>query len=132
MFIEKIEVIEAINILRKYNTETDRIEVKCASTDFSSKWHDTFSSFSNKCGGMILFGIDENNKFSTVGVYDLNDLQKKISSLCSEMEPSIRPDILPMEFEGKNIMAVKVEEINQNKKPCYYKPKGLKAGSYIR
>ena len=130
--MEKTEVIEAINTLRKYNTETNRIEAKCASTDFSSKWHDTFSSFSNKYGGIILFGIDEKTKFSTVGVYDLNDLQKKISSLRNEMEPSIRPDILPLEFEGKNIMAVKIEEIQQNKKPCYYKPKGLKAGSYTR
>ncbi len=48
------------------------------------------------------------------------------------MEPSLRVDILPLEFEGKNILAVKVNEISQNKKPCYYKPKGLKAGSYTR
>ena len=48
------------------------------------------------------------------------------------MEPAIRVDILPMEYDGKNILAVKVDEIAQNKKPCYYKPKGLKNGSYTR
>lgn len=48
------------------------------------------------------------------------------------MEPTLRVFILPMEFEGKNILAVKVEELSQNKKPCYYKPKGLKAGAYTR
>ena len=37
-----------------------------------------------------------------------------------------------MEYDGKNILAVKVDEIAQNKKPCYYKPKGLKNGSYTR
>ena len=29
-------------------------------------------------------------------------------------------------------MAVKIDEIAQNKKPCYYKPKGLQKRSYIR
>ena len=48
------------------------------------------------------------------------------------MEPKIRVEILPIEFESKNILAVKVSEMAQNKKPCYYKPKGLKGGSYIR
>ena len=53
--------------------------------------------------------------------------------MCSDsMEPAIRVDILPMEYEGKNILAVKVDEIAQNKKPCYYRPKGLKNGSYTR
>lgn len=27
---------------------------------------------------------------------------------------------------------VKIEELPQSKKPCYYKPKGLKSGSYTR
>ena len=48
------------------------------------------------------------------------------------MFPRVRTDILPLEFEGKNILAVKIEELRQNKKLCYYKPKGLKAGSYTR
>lgn len=48
------------------------------------------------------------------------------------MEPTIRPAILAFEFEGKNILAVKIEELLQNKKPCYYKPKGIKSGSYTR
>ena len=34
--------------------------------------------------------------------------------------------------EYKNILAVKINEILQNKKPCYYKPKGIKNGSYTR
>ena len=71
------EVIEAINYVRKYNTETNMIEVKTASMDFPKKCYDTFSSFSNKYGGIIIFGINEENGFKTEDVYDLNDLQKK-------------------------------------------------------
>ena len=48
------------------------------------------------------------------------------------MEPIVRPDILSFQFEGKNIVAVKIEEILQNKKPCYYRPSGIKNGSYTR
>ena len=131
--MDKNEVLNAIDYLRKYKMETDRIEVKTAKGGFPKKCYDTFSSFSNKYGGLIIFGLSEDKDFATEGVYDVNDLQKQITDLCSDsMEPIIRPDILAFEFEGKNILAVKVEEILQNKKPCYYKPKGIKNGSYTR
>ena len=127
------EVIEAINYLRKYGSETDRIEVKSANGGFPKKCYDTFSSFSNKYGGMIIFGINEENNFSAEGVYDVKDLQEQISNLCTDsMEPAIRPDIVPLEFEGKNIVAVFINEISQNSKPCYYKPKSIRGGSYTR
>ncbi len=131
--MERNEVIEAINILRECNTETDRIEAKSAVLGFPKSCYDTFSSFSNKYGGIIIFGLNEEKNFITDGVYDVNDLQKQISNLCSDsFEPRIRPEICSFEFEGKNIVAAKVDELVQNLKPCYYKPKGMKNGSYIR
>ena len=127
------EIVETIEYLKKYKTETNKIEVKTASIDFPKKCYDTFSSFSNKYGGIILFGINEKNDFEVEGVYDLNDLQKKITSLCSDsMFPTIRPDIIPLKYEGKDVLAVKIDELMQNKKPCYYIPKGLNKGSYTR
>ena len=127
------EIIKTIEFIKKYNTETNKIEVKSALNGFPKKCYDTFSSFSNKYGGIIIFGINEENNFSIDGVYDINDLQRQITSLCSDsMEPVIRADIMPLEYENKKILAVKVNEIPQNKKPCYYKPKGLKQGSYTR
>ena len=113
--MDKNEVLEAIAYLRKYKTETDRIEAKTAKGGFPKRCYDTFSSFSNKYGGLIIFGLSEDKDFATEGVYDVNDLQKQITDLCSDsMEPTIRPDILAFEFEGKNILAVKVEETLQN------------------
>ena len=127
------EVMEAVNVLRKYNSETNKIEAKMATQGFPKKCYDTFSSFSNKYGGIIIFGLNEEKDFQAEGVYDINDLQKQITSLCSDsMEPAIRTDILPFELENKYLLAVKIEELPQNKKPCYYKPKGLKSGSYTR
>ena len=48
------------------------------------------------------------------------------------MCPAIRPDIIPLKYNGKNVLAVKIDELMQNKKPCYYIPKGLNKGSYTR
>jgi len=131
--MKKEEVINAIQILRKFKTETNKIEAKSAKEGFPKKCYDTISNFSNKSGGIIIFGIDESNNFISENVYDVNDLQKQITSLCKDsMVPSIRPEFLPIEFEGKNILAVKINEIIHTKKPCYYRPKGLIKGSYTR
>ena len=127
------EVIEAIKYMQKYQTETDRIEAKAAEVDFPKKCYDTISAFANKYGGIIIFGINEHNSFIEQDVYDVNDLQKQITALCTNsMEPIIRPEFLPITYKGKTLLAVKINEIPQNKKPCYYKNAGMHKGSYIR
>lgn len=66
-------------------------------------------------------------------VYDVNDLQKQITALCTNLiEPKIRPEFLAVTYNGKKLLAVKINEIPQKKKPCYYKNVGIKKGSYIR
>lgn len=127
------DIIEKIEFINKFKTETVNLETKTANVDFPKKCYDTVSSFSNKYGGTIIFGIDEENDFEISGVYDINDLQKKVAALCSDtMEPVVRPEFLPIEYNGKKLLAVEIQEILQNKKPCYYKPKGLVKGSYTR
>lgn len=127
------EVIEVIKFMQKYQTETDRIEAKTAEIDFPKKCYDTISGFANKYGGIIIFGINENNNFKEQDVYDVNDLQKQITSLCSNsIEPKIRPEFLPIIYNNKKLLAVKINEIPQNQKPCYYKGAGMNKGSYIR
>ena len=129
--MNKEDVIKAIKEIRSFNSETSQIEVKSALKGFPKKCYDTFSSFANTDGGTIIFGLDEKNKFKTEGVYDINDLQKKVSSLCSDaLDPSLKVNMLPIEFEGKNILVVYVPEIKN--KPCYYKQRGINGGSYTR
>lgn len=131
--MKKEEVINAILYLQKYKTETDRIEAKSAILGCPNKLYDTISAFSNKNGGIIIFGINEENGFSVDGVYDANDLQNKITNLCSQsMEPVVRPEIITFEYSDKTIVAVKINEMEQLKKPCYYKKNGIKNGAYIR
>ncbi|SHF99087.1 AlbA family DNA-binding domain-containing protein, partial [Ornithinibacillus halophilus] len=97
------------------------------------KIRDTLSSFSNKAGGGIIFlGIDENEDYNIVGVYDIEDLQKQIMNQTKEMEPEVRAEFVPMEIDGKNILAVIVPECSADLKPCFIKTKGMRKGSYIR
>ena len=127
------EVIDAIEYMQKHQTETDKIEAKTAEVDFPKKCYDSISGFANKNGGIIIFGINENNNFIEQDVYDVNDLQKQITSLCTEsIEPKIRPEFLPIIYKNKKLLAVRINEIPQNQKPCYYKSAGINKGSYIR
>ena len=127
------EVIKAVKFMQMYKTETDRIEAKTAEISYPKKCYDTISAFANKYGGIIIFGINEHNNFMEQDVYDVNDLQKQITALCTNsMEPKLRPEFLPIAYNGKKLLAVKINEIPQNKKPCYYRNVGINKGSYIR
>ena len=136
--MNKKDILNIISELNKKQTETISIECKSASKGVPEKFYDTISSFSNTIGGVILFGVEEIKEknithFEIAGVYDVNKLQKNITNLCEEcFEPVIRPEINIIDIDGKNVVAVVIDVLNANKKPCYYKPKGLHKGSYIR
>ena len=71
--------------------EAQYIEVKTAKDGCPKRLYDTLSSFSNQdSGGILLFGLDERLLFEAVGVYDLQDLQKKVTEQCNQMEPPVR------------------------------------------
>ena len=56
--------------------------------DCPKRLYDTLSSFSNQDnGGVLLFGIDETAGFQVVGVYDAQDLQKKVTEQSLRFAP---------------------------------------------
>ena len=127
------EVMDAIKYMQEYQTETDKLEAKTAEKGCPQKCYDTISAFANKRGGIIIFGINEHNNFVEQDVYDVNDLQKQITSLCTtSLEPKIRPEFLAVTYNNKKLLAVEINELPQKKKPCYYKNVGINKGSYIR
>ena len=76
----KEELRELVKQIQIDRCETNRIELKSAQQGCPKKLYGTLSSFSNQDeGGVIIFGIDESN-FNICGVYDANDLQKKINA----------------------------------------------------
>ncbi|GAB3049783.1 ATP-binding protein [Virgibacillus ainsalahensis] len=126
------ELLDLIKDIQSFKSEFDHVELK-AGHKGPPKVHDTLSSFSNKVdGGIILFGIDENEDYDIVGVYDIEDLQKQIMHQTKDMEPEVRAEFVPMKIGGKYVLAIIVPECSADLKPCYIKTKGMRKGSYIR
>ena len=103
------ELIELANKICKQKAEEQTIELKSAQTGCPKRLYDTLSSFSNQdSGGILVFGIDEDAAFRVVGVYDPQDLQKKITEQCLQMEPPVRAVFTLAEYQGKTILEVVV------------------------
>lgn len=109
------------------------MEIKCAAKGCPRKLFDTLSSFSNQDdGGIIIFGVDEDNDFQETGVYDPQDLQKKVNSQCLQMQPVVRPLFTVAEKDGKIFVSAEIPSVDLSERPCYYKGVGRIKGSYIR
>lgn len=127
------ELIELANRVCKQKVAEQTIELKAARTDFPKRLYDTLSSFSNQdSGGVILFGIDEAAGFKAVGIYDAQDLQKKVTEQCQQMEPPVRAVFTIAEFEGQWICSAEIPALDISERPCYYRGAGRTKGAYIR
>ena len=127
------ELLELVNATVRQKTEGQTLEVKEAHKGCPKRLYDTLSSFSNQdSGGVLLFGLDEKQEFQVVGVYDLQDLQKKVTEQCNQMEPPVRAVFTVAETEGFPVCAAEIPAVDLSERPCYYKGAGRVKGSYIR
>ncbi len=126
------ELIALINKIQTIRSESNTVEVKAANKG-CPKVRDSLSSFSNQSGGgVIVFGLDENDSFNVCGVYDAADLMKKVEAQCIEMTPVIRPLFSAVSVDGKTVVSAEIQEIDNSEKPCFYSGVGRLKGSYIR
>ena len=129
----KEELLEKLNEIRAGRYETQVLEIKAAEQGCPKRLYDTLSSFSNQDdGGTIVFGVDEKDNYNECGVYDPQDIQKKINEQCLQMEPIVRPLLTVAEKEGKYFVSAEVPGIDLVDRPCYYQGRGRLKGSYIR
>lgn len=114
-------------------SESQNIEVKAATKGCPTRLFDTLSSFSNQDeGGVIVFGLDENEDFAIKGVYNPQDLQKKVTEQCKQMEPTVRALFSICEIEGKIIVSAEIPGVDISERPVFYKGVGRIKGSYVR
>lgn len=114
-------------------SETQTIELKSAERGAPTRLFDTLSSFSNQDeGGIIIFGIDENNDYRITGVYDAQDLQKKVAEQCKQMEPLVRALFTICDIDGKTILSAEIPGVDISSRPVFYKGVGRIKGSYVR
>jgi ATP-dependent DNA helicase RecG len=120
--------------VQRRRSELDNVEVKAARGGTPRRLYESLSAFANRTGGgVLLFGLNEAKDFSVVGVGNVQRLQEDLTHLASaEMEPALRPQVVVDEIAGETVIAVEIEEVAANQKPCFYKPAGLSNGAYIK
>ena len=122
----------ALNI-KALKTESQTIELKTANQGCPTRLFDTLSSFSNQDdGGVIIFGIDESEDYAIKGVYNPQDLQKKVNEQCKQMEPPVRALFAVCEIDGKVIVSAEIPGVDISERPVFYKGVGRIKGSYVR
>ena len=131
--MQEEELIELIEKIQRQKTEKQWIEMKAANKGCPSRLYDTLSSFSNQDqGGILVFGIDEGLDYQVVGVYDPQDLQKKVTEQCKQMEPMVRALFTVCEVEGKIVVSAEIPGVDVSERPVFYKGVGRIRGSYVR
>lgn len=122
-----------INDVITKKAESQTIEIKSAEHGYPTRLFDTLSSFSNQDdGGIIIFGIDEKDNFAIKGVYDAQDLQKKVTEQCKQMEPTVRALFTMCEIGEKILVSAEIPGVDVSDRPVFYKGVGRIKGSYIR
>ena len=129
----KEELIEKLDMIQRMKSESSTLEIKSAQNGCPQHLYDTLSSFSNQDeGGVIIFGIDESQDYKEVGVYDSQDIQKKINEQCLQMEPIVRPLLTVVQRNNKTFVSAEIPSIDLADRPVFYKGKGRLKGSYTR
>lgn len=122
-----------VSDIKNIKAETQTIELKSATKGCPTRLFDTLSSFSNQDeGGIIIFGVDETDNYAITGVYDAQDLQKKVTEQCKQMEPPVRALFTVCEVNGKTIVSAEIPGVDISERPVFYKGVGQIKGSYIR
>ncbi len=127
------ELLEKLEQIQVDRCETRTLELKAAKQGCPKRLYDILSSFSNQTeGGTIIFGVDECDDFGECGVYDPQDLQKKIGEQCQQMEPVLRPVLTVAEKDGKFFVAAEIPGLDIADRPCFYRGKGRLQGAFVR
>ena len=127
------ELTALVRKVQKRQTEFQTIELKAAAVDFPKRIYDTLSSFSNQeTGGVILFGVSEEAAYQVVGVYNVQDAQKKAMEACEQMEPKVRAVFSSAEIDGRFVLAAEIPAVEYWSRPVFYKGAGRLKGSYVR
>src|SRR5207244_2046411 len=117
---------------RRWKCDTEALEAKAAAGELPQHLWKTLSAFSNTRGGSIILGLAERTGFEIVGVKNAGKLQQDLASMCSDMEPAIRPLIQTHHIGGGTLITMEVAELAKQLKPCYYRSAGYTNGAFAR
>lgn len=131
--MQQEDLVQLIKDIQFLKSEKQTVELKSANGGFPKKIYDTLSAFSNQdSGGIIIFGVTDQPDYQIIGVYDADDVQKKIMENCQQMEPPLRAVTTICEIEGKIVVAAEVPGVELSRRPVYYAGTGITKGSFVR
>ena len=110
------ELVALVEEIHRQHTEQQTIELKSTEGGFPRK----------------IYGMSDKPDYKVVGVYDAEDVQKKIMEACGQMEPKVRPLITMCEVDGKMVVAAEIPGVDPSLRPVFYSGVGRVKGSYIR
>ena len=127
------DLYKLVDKIQRLQCEMQTVELKSANKGCPTRLYDTLSSFANQDeGGIIIFGLDETKGFAVVGVYDAQDLQKKVTEQCNQMSPQVRALFTVCEFGDKLVVSAEIPGLDVAERPCFYRGAGRLRGAYIR
>ena len=117
-------------------------ECKKSKNDVPKSVWETYSSFANTCGGILLLGVEEdrdaveeNLRFRIEGVADAEKIIKDFWNTVNSDKVSanilVDADVFPMNVEGKTVICIKVPQANYKQRPVYINGNPMK-GSFKR
>lgn len=130
--MQERELYNLAREIHRQKPEKQTIEFKSAAKGFP-KIFDTLSSFANQDDGrMIVFGIGDKPDYEILGVYDPEEVQKKVMEACEQMEPPIRAVTTICEVDGRFVVSAEIPGAEYSLRPVFYRGAGKIKGSYVR
>lgn len=130
------ELLELVARLRLQHNDDENVEAKKCETKLSNDVWESVSAFGNTSGGLILLGLDQGKGFTVPPKFDID---KSIDQFVSGMQPKngklTNPpqyDIARVDFEGSQVLVVRIDEVDLTQKPCFITSRGVENGSYKR
>lgn len=134
-----VELDEVVQRLRLQGTDDALYEAKACSKGLSKDIWETVSAFGNTRGGTLLLGIEESNNFHLAAGFDANKvLDQFIEGIGSggktghKVENPPRFSIDRIDFEGGQILAIELAEVDDKVKPCFVIARGIAGGAFKR
>ena len=126
-----------LNDIDKYR-ENNRIEAKKAAGGFPHSMWETYSSFANTIGGVILLGVEESHtkRLRVTGVPDTQEYQQIFwQTVRDPRRVSVNiltpEDVTVQTVEGRNAVIISVPRANRHQRPVYLDGNPF-TGSYRR
>lgn len=119
-----LTIEDVINALSRH--EDDTLEFKESKEHLSKEFWKTYSAFANTRGGLVLFGVHEDDRKNAV-IVGINDPDAQRTELFSTLSNSNKvsidvihsDDVKVFTIKGKSVLAVHVPEAQLNQKPVY-------------